>query len=306
MTAFRRILCPIDFSDCSRRALDQALVLARWSGASVTVLHVSAPATGGPGVEPGVAALPSPDALAEQVQHFVAERAVPGVTAEVSIRKGSAAAEILAEAASSHADLLVLGTRGRSVLKRLLLGSVAEQVLRAAPCPVLTVPPHQPDAVPVPAALHAEILCTVDFSDASTAAARLAVSLAEGARGRVTVMHVLGHDLRSTPDLYDTAISDSRRSDDEVRARRVAYVRERLREIVPEPAAATCHVEVSGPDGPPAREILRLAAERNSDLIVLGIEPRSGPDLLVFGSTTHDVLREATCAVLTIRGEGAP
>jgi nucleotide-binding universal stress UspA family protein len=304
--AIRRILCPIDFSDCSRRALDQALVLARWSGASVTVLHVSPPAAGALGLEPGMAVLPSPDALAEEVKRFVAERAVPGVAAEVSIRAGPAAAEIREQAASTHADLLVLGTRGRSVLKRLLLGSVAEQVLRSASCPVLTVPPHQPDAVPVPAALYAEILCPVDFSDVSNEAVRLAVSLAEGAKGRVTVVHVLGHDLRSTPDLYDTVISDGRRSDEEVRERRVAYVRERLREIVTEAAATRCRVDVSGPDGPPARQILRLAAERRSDLIVLGIQPRSGSDLLVFGSTTHDVLREATCAVLTIRGDRTP
>lgn len=291
MIELRRILCPVDFSDCARRALDQALALARWSGAGVTVLHVAAAAA-----EADAADHEGPD---RELRRFLEAHGAPGVALDAAVARGPAAAAILDHAVASRADLLVLGTRGRSGWKRLVLGSVAEQVLRAAPCPVLTVPPGQPEAVPATPALYREILCPVDFSDASVDALQFAAALVEGGGGRVTVAHVLGHDLRSTPELYDTALSDRGLSDAAYRERRIAHVRERLREIVPG-AAAACRVEALGPGGAPAREILRLAAAQQSDLIVLGIRPRSGADLLVLGSTTHDVLREASCAVLTV------
>jgi nucleotide-binding universal stress UspA family protein len=308
MIAIRHILCPIDFSESARRAFDQAVAIARWSGARVTVLHVASPAAvtaAAPDahlVTPGGPMPADRDRLLVEVRRFIEAPSVAGGVVDVLLREGPPAGEILDQVTALRPDLLVMGTHGRSGLQRLLLGSVAEHVLHAATCPVLTVPPRQPDAVPATSSLYATILCPVDFSDTSADAVRFAVSLAEGSGGRLTIVHVLSHDLQSTPDMYDTMLSDSRLSDEAYQQRRAGYARQRVLELVPEAAGVECLVETVGPDGPPAKEILRLAAAQQSDLIVMGVQPRTDADLLISGSTTHEVVREAGCAVLTLRG----
>jgi nucleotide-binding universal stress UspA family protein len=308
MIEIRHILCPTDFSDGARRALDQAMAIARWSGARVTVLHVvPPPASAGAAPDahmvPSAGVLPTDhDALRQEMRQFLEASSTPQDGVDLLVREGPSAGEIVRQAELLRPDLLVMSTHGRSGLTRLILGSVTEHVLREAPCPILIVPPHLPDAVPATSGLYASILCPVDFADASAQALRFAVSLARGSRGRLTVLHVLGHDLHATPDMYDTLISDSGLSDEEYQHRRGLFARQRLLEIVPGAADVDCRVEVVGPDGPPAQAILRRAAEQQSDLIVLGVQPRTGSNLLLAGSTTHDVLRQAACAVLTLRG----
>ncbi len=308
MIEIRHILCPIDFSDASRRALDQSMAIARWSGARVTLVHVAPPLTT-TGAAPdahmvsSIGALPANhDTLRQEMRQFLEVPSAPRGDVDLLIREGLPGETIVQQATALRPDLLVMGTHGRSGLTRLVLGSVTEHVLRDATCPTLIVPPHLPDAVPATPALYTSILCPVDFSGASEQALRFAVSLARGSRARLTVLHVLGHDLHDTPDMYDTVISDSRLNDEDYQQRRSLYARQRLLEIVPGAADVDCQVEVAGPNGPPAHAILRRAAEQQSDLLVLGVQPRTGANLLLAGSTTHDVLRQATCAVLTLRG----
>lgn len=308
MIEIRHILCPVDFSDGSRRALDHAVAIAHWCQASVTALHVFTPAVmptvapGAPGFEPSGALHADREALLDDMRAFIGDAATTGIAVNPAIGEGHAADVIVEHADAMRTGLIVMGTQGRSGLKRLFMGSVAEQVLRQARSPVLTVPPHQTDAVPATPALYTSILCPVDFSEASANAVRFAVTLAAGSGGQVTVVHVLGHDLHSTPDLYDTMLSDSRLTDEAFAQRRDAYVRARLRELVPEDAADSCRIGSIGPDGPAGHAIAALAEADGHDLIVLGVAHREGGDLQLFGSTTHDVLREATCAVLTILG----
>lgn len=311
MIEIRHILCPIDFSDASRRAFDHAMAIARWSGARVTLFHVvSPPTTTGASPDahmvPSSGALPTDhDTLRQEMRQFLEVPSTPRGDVDLLVREGPPGGTIVQQVTALRPDLLVMGTHGRSGLARLVLGSVTEHVLRDATCPTLIVPPHLPDAVPATSELYGSILCPVDFSGASEQALRFAVSLAHGSRGRLTVLHVLGHGLHDTPDMYDTAISDSHLSDEEYQHRRQLFARQRLLEIVPGAADVDYRVEVTGPNGPPAHAILRRAAEQQSDLLVLGVEPRRGADLLLAGSTTHEVLRQATCAVLTLRGHGA-
>ena len=102
------------------------------------------------------------------------------------------------------ADLLVIGTHGRSGFERLVLGSVTEKVLRKASCPVLTVPKRLPDAVPVGPVLFKRILCPVDFSESSLHALSYAVSMAQEADGQLTVLHVVAHEFEYTAGLEVT------------------------------------------------------------------------------------------------------
>jgi nucleotide-binding universal stress UspA family protein len=183
-----------------------------------------------------------------------------------------------------------------------VLGSVTEKVLRKADCPVLTVPAHAPATVPIATAVFKRILCAVDFSDSSMHALNYAMSLAEEADARLTVLHVMQYDLDvEAPEMYETVITDTRLSVMDYRKRCEAYSRERLRAAVPETVGAYCTVEVLLAAGKPHREILRVAAGQQTDLIVMGVQGRGAADLMVFGSTTQDVVRRATCPVLTIR-----
>jgi nucleotide-binding universal stress UspA family protein len=141
-TPIRHILVPHDFSDTAEHALAFALELAERLRAKVTIMHsYEVPAYGfpeAPGVTPEMAR--QIERAAGAALAAVAERSRrPGVDVQTVLRQGSAWTEIVAVAAETHANLLVMGTHGRRGFTRLLLGSVAEKVVRTAPCPVLTV-----------------------------------------------------------------------------------------------------------------------------------------------------------------------
>lgn len=310
MIEIRRILCPIDFSDYSRRALDHAVAIARWYDSTITVLHVfstvpvAAYAPGPPGFTPIVLTRADRDQLLVSMKRFIEAESAPGIAVEPIIREGNAAGEILNQAAAMNADLLVMGTHGRSGFDRLVLGSVTEKVLRKASCPVLTVPRRLPDAVPATPVLFKQILCPVDFSDCSMHALNYAMSLAQEADAHLTVLHVIAYELEDKLDM-SRAINE-RLSLADFRRRREDTIRQRLKEAVPDTVATYCSVETMVSSGKPGREILRIAAEKQSDLIVIGVSGRGAADLMFFGSTTNHVVREATCPVLTLRQERPP
>ena len=302
MRAFKRILCPVDFSDFSRRALDHALAVARCYGASVTTLHVTTPipqvlnAPAYLGAEvPVPLVLPATGraALREQVQRLADAEQVPGVPVNIEVvEAGDVHREILVQAERLGSDLIVLGTHGRSGFERLFLGSTAEKVLRKARCPVMTVPPLMPQAVPRGPVPFTRILCALDFSPSSTLALDHAISLARHGGGALTLLHVvevipLYYDF-SPPAVVDVA----------------AWARDaqrRLRALVSDPVRATCRIDEIVATGRPYREIVSLAGTLGSDLIMMGVQGRSAADLAFFGSTANHVVRDARCAVLTLR-----
>lgn len=147
MLAIRRILHPTDFSDLSRSALDLAAALARDHGAELLVLHVAPPPVAG--VIDGVTVELPTGWLDETRDRLARVRpADPAVPVAHRLEMGDAGREIVRVATEAGADLIVLGTHGRGGLSRLVVGSVAEMVMRKAPCPVLTVKHPVPDAQP--------------------------------------------------------------------------------------------------------------------------------------------------------------
>ena len=140
MLPLRVILHPTDFSDRSQCAFELACRLARDSGAELIVVHVVQPP---PFVTHGemAKALQQAEGYRRELQERLGglRRANPDVSMECRLADGDPMAEILRAAEESNCDLIVLGTHGRTGFRRLLLGSVAEQVLRRAPCPVLSV-----------------------------------------------------------------------------------------------------------------------------------------------------------------------
>ncbi|MEN9575256.1 MAG: hypothetical protein RL514_3111 [Verrucomicrobiota bacterium] len=138
----KRILVPIDFSDCSKKALQYALPLAREHRAALTLLYVVSPAYGG--AEFGALNYVELEATMQasgetQLAKLVAAEGRSGVVMDTLVRVGSPALEILAVAKSLPADLIVISTHGRTGLKHVFLGSVTEQVVQRAPCPVFVV-----------------------------------------------------------------------------------------------------------------------------------------------------------------------
>jgi nucleotide-binding universal stress UspA family protein len=301
MIEIRRILCPVDFSDHSRRALDHAVAIARWYESTVTVLYVFSPAPVadvGPGpvaFEPIVLTDIDRGQLLSDVKAFADTESAADVRIDAVVREGNAAGEILEHATSMKADLLIIGTHGRSGFERLLLGSVAEKVLRRATCPVMTIPRRLPDAVPAGPVVYRRILCPVDFSESSLHALKYAISLAQEADGQLTVLHVVAHEFEYTPGIECAGMTVG----DFLKEREDALQRQ-LQEVVAR-APEFCRAESLLTHGKPWREVLRVAEEKPSDLIVMGVQGRGAADLLFFGSTTQHVVREASCPVLTLR-----
>jgi nucleotide-binding universal stress UspA family protein len=145
MTPIHTILHPTDFSEQAGHALTLACALARDYNARVVVLHVAAP----PPVPYGEGMmLPVPDDYYDRLREDLNRMPMPeGVRVERRFVEGDVVSEILRTARDTHADLIVAGTHGRTGLGRLLMGSVAEQLVRQAPCPVMTVKTPLPATV---------------------------------------------------------------------------------------------------------------------------------------------------------------
>ena len=296
MTAIKRVLCPIDFSDCSRRALDHALAIGRWFGAAVDVLHVTPEVliAGRAEMQMRLEVLRT-EAYAdttEQAKRFVQDAGTSDLKVHVAVERGDPATVIVAAAPSSEAGMVVMGTHGRSGFERLLLGSITERVLRRVRCPLLTVPPHAVEAAERP--MFARILCPVDFSVDSALALEFAASLAEATGGGVIVLHAI-EEFADEPREY------RRLSDPEYRRQLEEEARNLLRSAVPSRGDRTRPAEELVVAGRASKEILRVAAERGMDAIVMGVHGRNVVDRLLLGSTTDRVVRAASCPVVTIR-----
>jgi nucleotide-binding universal stress UspA family protein len=298
MIEIRRILCPTDFSDASKRAMERAIVLAKWYEAELTVLHVLslAPSTTGfpPAVSPFTLALVPRERFLEDLRRFSASAVEAGVRTEVVLGEGSAAGEILDAARKIPADLIVMGTHGRGGFERLVLGSVAEKVLRRACCPVVTVPASAEPLGSSPSPPFGSILCACDFSAASRRALDYALSLAQEAKSVLTVLHVVEwspeQDVREHRHL--DAGGYRRYLEDEARGL--------LEAAIPDEARLWCDIHTVVGMGRVPGEIERVARERKADLIVMGIEGRGPVDMMLFGSTTRHVIRESGLPVLTV------
>lgn len=295
MAPVTRVLCPVDFSDASRHALDHAVMIAGWFRSPLTLMHVRHPAFV---MEPPIlfaqVADQPPDALDDvevRLQAWLAPVRAAGITCDVLAVEGHNTAACIVDAVRRDgADLIVMGTHGRHGFERLLLGSVAERVVRTAPCPVVTVPPPTVTTSALP---FKRVVCAVDFSESSLNAARFAQLLARESNSTLTLVHVL----EWPPENEALAMFDMTEYRDAVRADADA----RLAALANSPEFEGPRPSVRLIVGKPYAEILALAGHDAADIIVLGVHGRNPLDLMLFGSTTNQVIRRATCPVLTLR-----
>jgi nucleotide-binding universal stress UspA family protein len=303
MARFTRIVCPVDLSHYSQRALDHAMAIARWHRSHVWALHVhqlvtptfaAAPAFGAEPFQPIRLSQVERGQLESSVREWAAQDAPAGVSVDVVIQDEFNVADAIAAYADDvGADLIAIATHGRSGFKRIVLGSVTDRVLRTARCAVLVVPPHAHEAVPRAPVAYQRIVCPVDFSDASSRAFDVAASLAAEAAGRVTALHVV----ETPPELADMPAPGF----EDYRALFFDRARKSLQTMTGG-LHAGCGVDELLLAGKPAREILRCAEEQQADLIVMGIQGRGAIDRALFGSVCQHVVRGAACPVLTVHG----
>ncbi len=298
MVEIRHILCPIDFSDASRHAWDHAVMIAGWYGSQISVLYVGNPMIVLSTTVPLAAftgdILPGDtnrQRLEEQVRAWLSSATKTGVKTNVVVGEGNPAGRILEHARSLPADLIVMGTHGQGGFERLLLGSVAEKVLRKAKCPVMTVPPPAVGTSKLP---FTHLLCPVDFSDSSVTALRFAFSLAQESNARLTLLHVFEwpSDEASARRVLETS---------EFHRQWEAETKQRLEALIPDDVRNWCTPDPKLAFGKAYQQILSLAASEHVDLIVTGVQGRNALDLMVFGSTTNQVVRRASCPVLTLK-----
>ena len=295
MVQIRRILCPIDFSETSRHALEHAVSIAKWYESQITALHVINPAFM---LEPQVIFTAFAESGPEDrrttaklgLRDWLQAAREAGLQTETRVVEGRPAQRILECASSLPADLIVTGTHGLGGFERFALGSVTEKVLRKAACPVLTVPPPVLTAPKLP---YASLLCPVDFSESSLSALSFAFSIAKESGARLTILHVLDWppDEELLVERFDTT---------EFRGLVEGRVRDRLDALLTDDVRTWCEPTVEISYGKPHVQILALAESRPADLIVMGVCGRNALDLALFGSTTHHVVRRASCPVLTL------
>lgn len=279
----RNILMAIDFSPSSDAALDYAVAIARRYGSRIYMTHV---------IRPDVYQLVSPEAMEtvlDQARHYAEQQMakvlvsgrIRGVPHQVLLGQGELWTVFSQLIEEHEIDLIVVGTHGRTGLKKMLMGSVAERVFRMAPCPVLTVGPRVPlDAVKRRG--PRQILYATDFSATAEGAAGYALSLAQEHRSNLSLLHVL------EGDRFDPV--------------KAAAAENRLKSLVPPGDELCCSPEFHVVSGHPADEILKTAGELNADLIVLGVRH---PDFSISQlppATAYKVVCSAHCPVLTIRG----
>lgn len=205
-----------------------------------------------------------------------------GTPHEVLLRRGDVWSTLSELIEAHQVDLAVIGTHGRSSLAKVFLGSVANQILRQAPCSVLTVGPNVSTNPKSIAAIH-RILYATDFTPDSLAAAPYAISLAEENQAQLSLLHVVeNREENSSTDLFT----------------------HRLYDLVSYKAGLLCRPTAFIKYGPAAEAILEAEHERGADLIVLGGKRADCPAASTHSPwpRAHKIVAHAHCPVLTIRG----
>jgi nucleotide-binding universal stress UspA family protein len=281
MIEMRRILCAFDFSEFAERALRHAASVARWYGADLHLLHVAAPAS------PHTA---GDRRFGHQALDAVLAPLLPArVNRFIRITDGSPAPAILAYARQNEVDLLVMGTHGRGGGGRLLIGSVAEPVLRNAPCPVMTI--HRAERRSSERPPFRRILCAVDFSPASQRALAYGLELAAHSDAEITFLHVLERHCHGGSEAPSS-------EEPETAVERETH--ERLRRVLPADARQWCRPYSRVILGNVAEAVVGEANRIDADLVVIGTHGRNAVDELLFGSNADEVVRRARSPVLTI------
>jgi nucleotide-binding universal stress UspA family protein len=299
--AVKNVLFATDFSEASEAALPYVAAFSSCLGSHIHLTHVLPDVTF---LRPGA---PDPAAIGSiyedahsgtQEKMRRLERRLRDYPHHSYVRHGEIPPVVSELVRELEIDLVIAGTHGRTGLGRLIMGSVAEEILRLAPCPVLTVGPnvigaavrnmaHYDRGLPPPPVAIRDILYATDFKQPSNEAITLAVSLAREFHAHLSLLHVIddyGDHMSENPGPVDIALR-------------------MLQELIPANTGLQHAPEVLAQFGMPAEAILQTAAERETDLVVLGARPANSPRAATHfnGGVAHRIIVGANCPVLTVR-----
>ncbi len=294
---FNRIVCATDFSDYSNRTVDYGIALAKEFDAKLYVCHVidlsSVAIYGEFQLDPvGLQNRIMKDA-SDQLEELIGKKHKEW---EPLITVGHAADEISRIVEEKSVDLVITATRGRSGLKRLILGSVTERLMRTLTCPLLVV--HSPNKEFVNSVDHEikinRILVGCDFSPDSSLAFEYGLSLAQEFESELHLAHVI--ETAIYQELHKTEAPVEEEIQQEIHGR----LTQKLLDMVPEEARNWCTPQTSILDGHAYEELVKYAEQHNIGMIVLGARGHGLVRSLLLGSTTDRVIRRAPCPVLSV------
>jgi|DewCreStandDraft_5_1066085.scaffolds.fasta_scaffold00044_28 nucleotide-binding universal stress UspA family protein len=283
--ALRRILLATDFSSCSERALQYAVSVARHYDATLYLAHVVSAET--PTAAPTTASRPALRRAEQEMANLLTSGVLRGVPHQVLLSTGvlwDCLQKIITE---NSVDLVVVGTHGRTGVRKLMLGSAAEEIFRKSPCPVLTVGPQVHHEAPSSIRFQ-QILYACDLTPAAERATAYALSLAREFRAQLTILHAIS----------DTETTRSGRR--EAMRRNVVA---QLQALLPAEPRAEYSTQLLAAFGPAPTVILDRARALGADLIVMGVRRTASFPGHLPPATTYQVVCEAPCPVFTVRTE---
>jgi nucleotide-binding universal stress UspA family protein len=282
-----RIMVLTDFSGASDLALQYAIALARRYESKIFLTHIISPASYQL-AEPGLAEY-TYQHMRQAAEQGLGDILISGKLRDVEhttlFMEGNIGPTVERLIQEYNIELVVTGTHGRGQVKKMFLGSVAEEIFRQAGCAVLTVGPHVKSEAPHEVDLK-NILFATDFGPGATRAAEYAFSLAQEHEARVTALHVV-----------QPAVAHTEEGEKKVRQASI----DRMKEFVRPECDDWCKTEFRVSFGDPAEEILRQVRETNAELIVMGARARKSLAGHVPLTVAYNVAAKATCPVLTVR-----
>ena len=296
--SFRNILLATDFSDASEKAFNYAIAIARLHGSKIYLVHVLRPEF--------TSVVPEPPSdwvrhEAEREMEALASRSeLEPIAHETVVRMGSVWSVLSAVVDQENIDLIMLGTHGRGGLKKLLLGSVAEEVVRKVSCPVITVGPHIDISLSTAGDFH-RILFATDFHPASAKALEYALLLANQFRAKLILLHLMPPAVLPSPGV--TFYNE--KAVDKWQAKERASAEHRLEEMLPVSIRLWSEPEyVVGFDFV-ADGILKVAAEQKADLIIMGANRSISAKVSAHAlkAVSYEVIRRSRCPVLTVNAK---
>lgn len=291
------ILCTTDFSDYSNQTISYGVAIANEFDARLLICHVIdlqfAAIYGTVHFLPPDLQTQSIETAQERIEDLMAAQTVPW---EAVVSTGPPADEISRVVADRKIDLAISATHGRTGLKRVILGSVTERLMRALTCPLLVVRETPPDLMPDPTQglRFNRILVGCDFSPAANAALEYGVSLAQEFEAELHLIHVLEPQVYS--DFLATTLDAVPGETGDIKEK----LDQRLTDLITPEAMNWCRIKTAVIEGRPFEAITDYAGENGIDLVVLGVRGHGVVETLFLGSTTDRVVRKAQCPVLSV------
>jgi nucleotide-binding universal stress UspA family protein len=293
----RSIICATDFSEHSNRTIPYGIAIAREFRAKLYICHVidltAVTIYGEFQLDP----VGQQSRIMEEAREQLGKTLSPHrVQWEPLIAVGQPAAEIARIVEEKEIDLVISATRGHSGLKRLILGSVTQRLMRTLSCPLLAVQSQESEAIdPLSANVRLKkILIGCDFSADSALALNYGLSLAQEFEAELHMVHVI------EPSVYQEFLKPS---PPEQLVVPMGVIREKLESLVPPEARNWCTPHAALLRGQPHEELVVYAIAQQIDMIVLGVRGSGMVKSMLMGSTPDRVVLRAPCPVLTVSAQ---